>query len=129
MEVLLNSVWALVAIAFVCLWFQPGRGRNADRRLSFIAVVMLIVILFPVISVSDDLWSIQNPAETDTCQRRDHRASCPHAIFPAIAAISEFAGVELSFGFQHFSLPVRAPQLALDNPALDPIQVRPPPSA
>ena len=129
MEVLLNSVWALVAIAFVCLWIQLGRRRDADRHLSFIALVMLIVILFPVISVSDDLWSLQNPAETDTCQRRDHRVTCPHSIFPAIATCPEITGVELSFGSQHFGVSLYTPQYILENPAFGSIQNRPPPSA
>lgn len=131
MEAILNSVWALVAVAFVCLWVQPGRriNRDADRRLSFIALVMLIVVLFPVISVSDDLWSLQNPAETDTCQRRDHRASCPHSILPVIAAVPEPTSVELSFGSQRFAVPLYAPHFVLENPAFYSIQNRPPPSA
>lgn len=128
MELLLNSVWALVAIASVCLWLRLGRRTDA-KRLSFVALAMLIVMLFPVISVSDDLWSIQNPAETVTCQRRDHRAVCPHSIYPAIAAPPEAAGVELSFSFQHLGAPRHIPLLAVENPALGPIQSRPPPTA
>ena len=128
MELFLNTVWVLVAIASVCFWVRLGRRTDAER-LSFVALAMLIVMLFPVISVSDDLWSIQNPAETDTCQRRDHRAFCPHSIFPAIAAPPEAAGVELSFSFQRLGAPRHIPLLAVDNPALDPIQSRPPPAA
>jgi hypothetical protein len=75
MELFLNSAWALLAVAIVYLWLRLGRRAVSERQMSFVALVMLIVILFPVISVSDDLWSIQNPAETDTCQRRDHCAA------------------------------------------------------
>ena len=80
---------------------------------------MLLVILFPVISVSDDLWSVQNPAETDTCQRRDHRDLCSHTSFPAVAALPLPAVAELSFGFQRFSVSLRSFQPIPDNPALD----------
>ena len=97
--------------------------------MSFVALVMLIVILFPVISVSDDLWSIQNPAETDTCQRRDHRVCCSHSIFPAIAALPEPVLAELRFGYQSIAVPHDRPFVDVENPALAPIQNRPPPAA
>src|SRR5208337_1050121 len=102
---------------------------KAETRLSFIALVMLIVVLFPVISVSDDLWSLQNLAETDTCQRRDHLASCPHSIFPAVAALPLTAPPELTASFQPFVLPFMLPLRAVQNPALESVQNRPPPSA
>jgi hypothetical protein len=129
MELFFNSVWALVAVASVWLWLRLGRRTIADRHMSAIALVMLIVILFPVISVSDDLWSVQNPAEPDTSQRRDHRASCPHSIFPAIAATPEPVLADLSMGFQRLAAPINLQLPAFENPALDPIQNRPPPAA
>ncbi len=90
---------------------------------------MLFVILFPVISVSDDLWSIQNPAETDTYQRRDHLAACPHSVFPAVAALPQFAIAELTFGFQRSGALLRPPVLAVDYHIIDGIESRPPPSS
>ncbi|HUV71025.1 MAG TPA: hypothetical protein VMW15_15295 [Terracidiphilus sp.] len=128
MELFLNSGWALVAIASLCLWIPLGRRTAANGRLSFIALVVLIVTLFPVISVSDDLWCLHNPAETDTCQRRDYGVSCPHSIFP-VATLPESAVAAPVFGFQRLALqPYAPPQLAA-NPALTPIHNRPPPSA
>jgi hypothetical protein len=129
MEPLLNLVWALLAIACVCLWFRFGRRALVDRRASFVALVMLLVILFPVISVSDDLWAAQNPAETNTCQRRDHFDFCSHTILPAIAALPLPVAAELSFGIQRFSISLHSTQPVPHNPALDPIQNRPPPIA
>jgi hypothetical protein len=129
MELFLNSAWAAMAIVTVCLWLRlDGRGQG-ERRVSLVALVMLIVILFPVISVSDDLWSLQNPAETDTCQRRDHLASCAHSMFAAGAALPLAAPTGLSADFQHLALPPMFPQPAVENPALEAIQNRPPPSA
>ncbi len=118
-----------MAMAIVFLWLRLGRRAKSETRLSFIALVMLIVVLFPVISVSDDLWSLQNPAETDTYQRRDHLGSCPHSIFPVISALPETAPAELTFGFHGFVAPLNHTKLAVENPALGPIQNRPPPSA
>ena len=129
MEFLLNSAWALLGILVVCFWFRSEHRTQPDRRLRFVSLVMLFVILFPVISVSDDLWSIQNPAETDTCQRRDHVASSPHSTFPAIAAPPEPFFAELTFGYRRLSAPNSLPLGRFDDPARDPIQTRPPPTA
>lgn len=129
MEILLNSVWALVVGAIVCLWVRFGERTNGDRRTPFIAMAMLIVILFPVISVSDDLWSIQNPAETDTCQRRGLLAPCPHCILPAFAADPEPAFAGLTVVFQRISTRVWPPLPAVDTHIMDGIENRPPPGA
>jgi hypothetical protein len=129
MELFLNSAWSLVAIISVCLWLRLGRRATADRRTSFVGLVMLIVILFPVISVSDDLWSIQNPAETDTCQRRDHLAPSSHCLFPVISALPLPAFCEPNFEFGHLDALFDAPSRAIGNPALFGILNRPPPAA
>jgi len=129
MELFLNSAWALLAVAIVYLWLRLGRRAVSERQMSFVAPVMLIVILFPVISVSDDLWSIQNPAETDTCQRRDHCAACPHSIFPVVAALPEAAVTGLRLGMLSLDAPRPAPVFAIRNPALHSIRNRPPPAA
>lgn len=129
MEFLLNSAWALVAMVSVCLWLRLGLRARADRRTSLVGLVMLIVILFPVISVSDDLWSIQNPAETDTYQRRDHLASSSHFLFPVISALPEPVFGEPNFEFGRPDALFEASSRAVDNPALFGIQNRPPPAA
>jgi hypothetical protein len=129
MELLLNFAWVLVTVACLCLWLRFGRREGVDRRASFVALVMLLVILFPVISVSDDLWAAQNPAETDTCQRRAHRDCCSHTSLQAVALLPLPVFAELSFGIQRFSVSLPPTQSVPDNPALAPIQNRPPPKA
>jgi hypothetical protein len=113
----------------VCLWLRFERRDPADRRQSFIAMLMLVAVLFPVISITDDLWAIHNPAETETCLRRDHLASNAHSIFPAVAATPALACAEFVFGFQGFIVPLHLPLLAVYNPAFDAIENRPPPVA
>ena len=129
MELFLNFAWTLLAIAIVGHWFKLGHSGRSDRRLQVIALVMLLAILFPVISVSDDLWSIQNPAETDTYQRRDHFSSISHSNFDFAGTIPlpVFAG--MSLGYQRFAAPRSLPLFAVDNPAFEAIQNRPPPTA
>lgn len=129
MELFLNSVWVLVVAAGVYSWLRHGRPAFAERHLSIVALAMLGVILFPVISVSDDLWSLHNPAETDTCQRRDHRATSPHSVFPTAAAlpVPVFAG--LSFSVRRVLIQQAIAFVPVKNPAFGSIQNRPPPVA
>jgi hypothetical protein len=131
MELFLNSAWALLAIASVCLWIRLERRIGAERRLPPIALTLLLVILFPVISVSDDLQMLQYPAESDTfqCQRRDCLASCPHAVHPAMAALPESVFAEAAWSFQRFTAELNFSSRAVENPAFDTIQNRPPPAA
>jgi hypothetical protein len=90
---------------------------------------MLILILFPVISVTDDLEAIQNPAELDCCARRNHAASCSHSIFPAAATLPPPVFTRLSFGFLRFAAPSRIFVPLVKNLALTTVQNQPPPTA
>jgi hypothetical protein len=128
MELFLNSAWALVAISIACLWVRLEQRDKAERRLPFISMVMLILLLFPVISVSDDLQSLHNPAEADTYLRRDQLSSFQHLYSPATAAPPQPAFAELSVCFQSFVLPINTSPAHVSSPALDAIQNRPPPA-
>jgi len=130
MELFLNFSWALLTIASVCLWMRMERRIGAERRLPLVALALLIVILFPVISVSDDLQVLQNPAESDTfqCQRRDCLAGSSHAVHPAIAALPEPVFAEAVWSLQRYAR-LNFSSRAVENPAFDTIQNRPPPAA
>ncbi|MGA2849508.1 MAG: hypothetical protein ABSE46_10960 [Terracidiphilus sp.] len=129
MELTLNLAWALSAIVIVCLWLRFTPQSGASRRTQWAALAVLILILFPVISVTDDLQAVQNPAEVDSCLRRDHAISHPHSIFPAIAALPLPALSELPFGFLHMAVPGHSPAPVVDHPGLRTIHNRPPPVA
>jgi hypothetical protein len=127
MELFLNLVWMLAAMVFVGLWLRLARRHGATPRVQAVALLMLIVILLPVISVTDDLQALQNPAELDCCARRHHAASCPHSIIPALAATPPPAFSELFIGFSHVAAPGCLPLPLVKIPALASIQNRPPP--
>jgi hypothetical protein len=129
METLLNFVWVLLAVAGVRLWLCHAPCKGSSRRTQIAALAMLIVILFPVISVTDDLLTIQNPAELECCARRNHSASCPHFISPIVATLPPFVVAESSFGFLRLAASSSFPVPTVDNPALASIQNRPPPAA
>ena len=134
MELVLNLAWMVLAALMFALWlhFAPRTGskRHAgDRRAQIVALAVLILILFPVISVTDDLQAIQNPAETDTCLRRNHIVSNAHSIFPLVAALPLPVFAEFSFGILRTAAPGRLPAPVFDHPAMASIQNRPPPAA
>jgi hypothetical protein len=129
MESALNLAWALLAVVLIKLWLRHGFGRGASLRTQVAALVMLIVILLPVISVTDDLQALQNPAELDCCARRHHAASCPHSVLFATATLPPPVLADLSFGFLTLAAPSPAPAPLVKIPALASIQNRPPPAA
>jgi hypothetical protein len=89
MELALNLVWLLVTAGLLALWStQRSFGRNG-RLHELLAIAALVIILFPVVSVSDDLQVATNIAETDTTVRRDYDGGQPHSIFPTGVALPE----------------------------------------
>jgi hypothetical protein len=129
MELTLNLAWVLLAALMFWQWLRLAPRSSPDRRMQFVALAVLLLILFPVISVTDDLQAAQNPAEVDTCLRRDHAASNAHSIFPAVAALPPPVFAGFSFAILHFSLPGNHLAPVVDNPAFASIQNRPPPAA
>jgi len=68
MELALNLVWAILAIASYALLFRSLRmrtenARRPSRRQCVIALTCVLAVLFPVISLTDDLHEIQATAE------------------------------------------------------------------
>ena len=130
MEIFLNLVWAALALTLVGVWLKTPRAKAHSRLGQFVAIAVLIAILFPVISVSDDLMAVQNATETDNCQRRDHlQPANPHPLLPAaeLAPPPVFAG--LASGLLRYVSPDGTVPRAIDAPARSSIQNRPPPAA
>ncbi len=64
MEVLLNTIWLLVAVGAFLIWRPMKiRGTPTDRGLGnsfgIVALACALVLLFPVVSLTDDLHAEQ----------------------------------------------------------------------
>jgi len=118
----------LVVVVLARLWMIHA-PQNGSRQTQFVALAMLLLILFPVISVTDDLLAAQNPAEIESSLRRDHDAVQPHSIFPAVAALPPSVDAEPVFGSLSSVKPCLTEVAAIQCPALTSIQNRPPPAA
>lgn len=130
MELALNLGWALVAMWMLCAWVRTAPRRAKDRHIQMVALAVVILILLPAISMTDDLVAAQNPAEIDCCVRRNHdHCVSPHSILPATTTspMPSYAGISLAF--VGIVAPGNLPSPLAENPCLASIQNRPPPAA
>jgi hypothetical protein len=103
MELFLNLAWILIAGTMVCLWLRSDNRKSHDRRRQIIVILILIAILFPVISVSDDLLPIQNATEANNFHRRDLLfPSNPHPAQPMLAILFSVFSAGAGFAFLRF---------------------------
>ncbi len=88
MELFLNLVWLALSLSLVggYLAFAPAPLKSR-KVTAIIALVLLIFVLLPVISMTDDLAAINNPAETDHIFRRDRAPLLLHFDVAVVAVV------------------------------------------
>jgi hypothetical protein len=128
MELLLNLAWASLAGLMFIVWLRLGARGGADRRVQFVALALLAMILFPVVSVTDDLQAAQNPAEVDCCVRRVHEAARAHVPLSGAAAPPLLAFARLIEWSPINGIVENRQTPRVDSPAMTSIQSRPPPA-
>jgi uncharacterized membrane protein len=106
MEVLLNAIWLLVAIVAFCYWHGVGYRGASTRRdpgtsYGILALACALILLFPVISLTDDLHSdtavmeessrtvMKARAATEACLRQG-RSSFPAALMALASSAADF---------------------------------------
>lgn len=76
MELLLNLAWLLLALPAYWLW-RDSRGVRDSRRFAsaqcFLALGCMLVILFPVISATDDLHAMRAEMEESPSSKHNVR--------------------------------------------------------
>jgi hypothetical protein len=128
MELLLNFAWLLLALTMVSLWLRLSPRGTGDRRVQLVALGLLLFILLPAISMTDDLLAAQNAVEVDCCLRRDHEGAVHPGHFPVVAALTLVLG-GLTYRVGRLVI-ARIPSTMFgDPPALAGIENRPPPAA
>jgi hypothetical protein len=73
-EFFLNFAWLVLSASLAIHWIRasrstPARSRQLDRKLQLLALAILIVILLPVISMTDDVQAMST-AEIEHVTRR-----------------------------------------------------------
>jgi hypothetical protein len=89
-ELFLNIVWLSVSIFLVILCSHSIRQGHTQLSWSTpVALFLLLVLLFPVISMTDDLQALTGPAEVEHVMRRHHEApSISGGVLDAIVLLS-----------------------------------------
>jgi hypothetical protein len=129
MELVLNLAWMVLTVLMFWLWLHRAAREDADRWTQLAALAAAILILFPAISVTDDLAMAQNPAVTDSFQRKGqlraiaHSAHHPAADMPPLFTTAPLLDLSRSVVPGNLLAPV------LKAPAIDSIQSRPPPAS
>jgi hypothetical protein len=129
MELTLNLGWVLVALCMMCAWLRIAPRAARERRAQFVALAVVILILLPAISMTDDLMAAQNPAEVDCTVRRDDGSFHPHSSVPLLEEIPLAAFQGSTFNLVQVLSPNRLSVPHVEIPSLAPVENRPPPAA
>jgi hypothetical protein len=90
MEIILNLAWGLCSLGLIWFWVRTRDANPTPRKMQILALAMVVLLLLPVISLSDDLLAMQGPAETDSCLRRALHPDDSHpSVVPAALALPE----------------------------------------
>ena len=134
MELVLNIVWFALCVALMALWLRHARRKHhcscaTNRGMQLVALAIILLLLFPVISVSDDLLMAQNPAESVCCVQKSCNCGHHHQHMPSMASLPEqivmIANIEYASAVQTSELL----DCSAQNPALRRVENRPPPVA
>jgi hypothetical protein len=71
MELILNFCWLLLIAPALCLWARQTTGSKRFQNL--IALTCLLVLLFPVVSASDDLHAMRQEMEESSSSKHSSR--------------------------------------------------------
>ena len=97
MELLLNLTWLLLAVPAYWLWRRHQSARRLRSVQCLLALGCMLVILFPVISASDDLVAMRAEMEESPVSKRSvhpagsDKAPLSHAHWHGWAALAAYA--------------------------------------
>ena len=135
-ELLLNCLWLALSLSLVTAWTISACRQHAatgpallpSRRRQFTAVLLLVVLLFPVISLTDDLAMCAATRDTEQALRlNDLCTGTQPATLPSNVPWMEMLAALLHAGSHRALLPeTQLPALA--QGMHQPLDSRPPPA-
>jgi hypothetical protein len=108
-EILLNCVWLLLGLSLISAWSAHAWRTNScrpdsllpSRGLQFTALLLLVILLFPIISLTDDIAMCTAPRDAERALRLHDPldGSQPtQALLPATMAWMDLLAVMLHKG-------------------------------
>jgi hypothetical protein len=130
MELALNLGWMALATVMCWLWVHHARRQGPRRAVQFIALTLVLISMFVVITIYDDMAMAQNPAETRCFQQReDELGTHVHAPLQPVADLTALFFAVPSFDSTDSTVLANLLAPALKVPATNSILNRPPPAA
>jgi len=96
-EIVLNLAWALCSAGLIAYWWRYRAANTQPMRMQVFALSMAVLLLLPVISLSDDLASMQGASETDGSVRRILHENHAHLTTPAFMALPKGVTASITF--------------------------------
>jgi len=75
MELLLNLLWLMLVVPALFIWRHERESPCQRSTRSLLALACVLVLLFPVISVTDDLHPLQAEMEENSLSKRTVKQS------------------------------------------------------
>ena len=128
MELALNLEWMAMAAAMCWLWVHHARREGHRRWAQIIALGLVFVMMFVVITMYDDMTMAQKPAEIRCFQREDKSGARAHIPVHFVVASIPTDAAGLPFNMS-YSAVLGGPLVShVRISALSCIQNRPPPA-
>ena len=135
MELLFNLLWVVLSIGLIGLWLISGRRwgnylLRPNSHVQIAALAILIVILFPVVSLTDDLLACTAPAEVEHLVRRHLQEHVENSLESAAILAAALVSYQSALGLQVISH--TSPSMKIGTPReafLNAVGNRPPPHA
>lgn len=133
MELLLNLAWLLLALPAYWLWRARRDSRGFSSLQCLVALACLLVILFPVVSATDDLCAMRTEMEEAPASKRSFRQTSGDktGLTTTIAhnQAAMFSSVNFYPPLDHTWLAISTPSLFVPRPpAIEPTGRAPPSS-
>jgi hypothetical protein len=129
MELALNLEWMAMTAAMCWLWVRHARREGPGHSAQFVSLALVLLTMFTVITMYDDMAMAQNPAETRCFQREEDLSAHAHAPLHSVVASTPAPAAELRFNRFRFSMTDNLNVPTVKLRALSSIQNRPPPAA
>jgi hypothetical protein len=135
-EILLNLVWVALSVTLALFWLRRGlQGNRKERSISvktqLVSLAVVLLILLPVVSLTDDLQASIAPAEVEhACRRGDALPGHDASLQSQFALVATWLVVlhslnSIAVGSTSQAVEVLHPQSGFVHP----FQSRPPPCA
>jgi hypothetical protein len=100
MELLLNILWMTLAVPAAWLWLRDPACARSSRRMGRMRPMLLLgcvlVLLFPVVSATDDLHAMRPELEESSLSKRTLKASGSEKSHSSLTGLHPSTGLRIN---------------------------------